>query len=60
MPADSVAVIKAKSNLMTKADKNLDTVYKTVESIKDVGYKKFYEQISRVRSLRFGLADRDF
>ena len=33
---------------MTKADKNLDTAYKTVEKIKDVGYDKFYEQISRV------------
>ncbi len=48
MPADSAAVIKAKSDLMTKADKNLDTAYKTVEKIKNVGYDKFYEQISRV------------
>ena len=50
MPADSAAVIKAKSDLMTKADKNLDTAYnnKTVEKIKDVGYDTFYEQMSRV------------
>ena len=41
------AAAAAAANIKLAADKQLETLYKTVEPLKDVGYHKFREQLNR-------------
>ena len=46
--AAAAALIVAKATNLMRADKQLDTSYRSIEKLKDVGYHKFYAQLSRI------------
>ena len=46
--AAAAALIVATATNLMRADKQLDTSYRSIEKLKDVGYHKFYAQLSRI------------
>ena len=43
----SAALLKERSELQLRADKQIDTAHKNIDKLREVGYPRFYIQLSR-------------